>query len=296
MNQRQESTIRMIPIDRIVVLNPRQRGKKKFKQIVANIGQVGLKKPITVAVSQNGDKQPKYLLACGQGRLEAYQSLGQTEIPAIIIDAPKEDLLLMSLVENLARRQRTTVELAKEIAALKDRGYSFSDIARKTGLDVSYVNGIVKLLNKGEERLVQAVEKHQIPLSVAITIASSNDKTVQRAMTEAYQKKELRGKALLKARRLIEERRSRGKALRRGIRSQATGEVSSTKLLKAYQQETFRQKAVVQKAKICETRLLFTVSALKQLFQDDNFVTLLRAESLDTLPHYLAAQIHGENY
>ena len=142
----------------------------------------------------------------------------------------------------------TTVELAKEIGTLKDRGYSSSDIARKTGLDVSYVNGILKLLNKGEERLLQAVEKHQIPLSVAITIASSNDKAVQRAMTEAYEKKELRGKALLKARRLIEERRSRARAIRRGVRSPANGEVSSEKLLKAYQQETARQKAVVQKS------------------------------------------------
>ena len=31
----------------------------------------------------------------------------------------------------------------------------------KTGLDISYVNGIMKLLNKGEERLLQAVEKQQ---------------------------------------------------------------------------------------------------------------------------------------
>jgi hypothetical protein len=42
-----------------------------------------------------------------------------------------------------------------------------------------------------------------------------------------------------------------------------------------------------------KTRLPFTVSALKQLFHDD-FVNLLRAELLDSLPQYLAAQIHGE--
>lgn len=296
MNRRTNSTVQMIPIDQITVLNPRQRGKKKFQQIVANIGQLGLKKPITVAMSQNGNNQTKYNLACGQGRLEAYQTLGQTDIPAIVIEAPKEELLLMSLVENLARRQHTTVELAKEIGALKDRGYSSGDIAQKTGLDASYVNGIVKLLNKGEERLLQAVEKQQIPLSVAVMIASSNDKSVQRAMAEAYEKKELRGRALLTARRLIEERRSRGKTLRSGIRGHANGDVSSKNLLKAYQEETARQKAVVKKAKICETRLMFAVSALKQLFQDDNFVTLLRAETLDSLPHYLAIQIHGEGH
>jgi ParB family transcriptional regulator, chromosome partitioning protein len=293
MNVRQDYKVRMIPVDQISPINPRQRGRKKFERIVANIGQVGLKKPIIVAPNPNGNGQAKYYCVCGQGRLEAYRMLGQKEIPAILVDAPKEDLLLMSLVENIARRQRTTIELAKEIASLKERGYSSSDIAHKTGLDVSYVQGIIKLLSKGEERLLQAVEKGQIPLSMAVSIASSSDKMVQRAMTESYEKKELRGRALLTARRLIEERRSLGKGLRYGPRRQPNGQVSSESLLKAYQQETARQKATVQKAKVCETRLLFVVSAIKRLFRNDHFVTLLRAESLDSLPEYLATQIGG---
>ena len=97
---------------------------------------------------------------------------------------------------------------------------------------------------------MQAVEKEQIPLSVAMTIAGSNDAAVQRALAEAYEKKELRGKALLKARRLIEERRSRGKELHRGVRSRANGEVSSEQLLKAYREETNRQKADRAEGKI----------------------------------------------
>ena len=40
--------------------------------------------------------------------------------------------------------------------------------------------------------------------------------------------------------------------------------------------------------------LLFVVSALRKLFEDENFINLLRAESLDTLPAYLSTQIHGE--
>ena len=71
MNRRHDSRIQMIPIDQITVLNPRQRGKKKFRQIINNIGQLGLKKPVTVALSQNGDGKTKYNLVCGQGRLEA---------------------------------------------------------------------------------------------------------------------------------------------------------------------------------------------------------------------------------
>ncbi len=94
--------IEMIPIDRIRVINPRSRGKEKFKQIVTNISNLGLKKPVTVARRQtrNGDQQ--YDLVCGQGRLEAYKLLGQPEVPAFVIEASKQDLLLMSLAENLA--------------------------------------------------------------------------------------------------------------------------------------------------------------------------------------------------
>jgi ParB family chromosome partitioning protein len=286
--------VQMIPIDKITIPNPRSRGMKKFKQIVANIAQIGLKKPIIVAPCQSDDGETRYLLGCGQGRMEAFASLGQTEIPAIVIEADREELMLISLIENLARRQRTTVEHVKVIGTMRDNGDSQADIAYKTGLTVSYVSGILKLLAKGEERLLGAVEKGQMPLSVAVTIAGSNDAAVQRALAEAYEKKELRGKALLKVRRLVEERRSRGRGLHRGVRTRTNGVVSSEQLLRAYREETNRQKAIVQKAKLCETKLVFAVSALKQLFRDGNFTTLLRAEALDTLPQYLAAQIHGE--
>jgi len=276
------------------VLNPRQRGKKKFQQIVDNIAKLGLKRPITVARNGNGDGGPMYDLVCGQGRLEAFKVLGQTHIPAVIIKGTKEDHLLMSLAENLARRQHTAVELVRQIRVQKDRGYKYSEIARKIDLTVSYVRGVVKLLDQGEERLLQAVEKGQVPVSVAITIAVSDDKEVQKALAEAYEKNNLRGKALLRARRLIEKRRARGKAIWRGPRDQ-NGEAGATKqLLRTYHQETAKQRMVIQKSKICETRLLFTVSALKQLLQDDNFVNLLRAEGLNTLPQYLADRLSGK--
>src|SRR4051794_423652 len=108
MNVKFDHQVRMISIDQISVLNPRERGKKKFSQIVVNIDRLGLKKPITVSHVSGNNGDARYELVCGQGRLEAYISLGQTEIPAIVVEAPKEDLLLMGLAENLARRKHTT--------------------------------------------------------------------------------------------------------------------------------------------------------------------------------------------
>ena len=194
-----DPTIRKIPIDQIVVLNPRERGKKKFAQIVANIANLGLKRPVTVAIMEGKNGDARYWLVCGQGRLEAYVSLGEKEIPAILVEGTKEELLLMSLAENLARRQHSAVELVREIRNMKERGYSHTEIAAKTDLAATYVRGILQLLARGEDRLLQAVEKGQLPVSIAITIATSDDVSVQRALQEAYERNDLRGRALLSA-------------------------------------------------------------------------------------------------
>ena len=294
MKNRRDSNIQMIPLEQITIINPRERGKRKFKQITDNIESLGLKKPITVTPKNSANGSEEYNLVCGQGRYEAYQLLGEQKIPAIIVHVTKEELLLMSLVENLARRQHSTIELVRDIKDMQDRGYSFSQIAAKTALDTTYVRGMVKLLNKGEERLLHAVEKGKIPISVAVTIASSDDQEIQRALTEAYENNVLRGKKLLAARNLVEKRKTNGKGIHSQNNNRNGDSVSSQKLLRAYQKETNRQRLVIQKSRLYETKLLFSVSAIRQLFKDEYFVTLLRAESLDTLPSFLASQIKGD--
>ena len=110
MNPSDLDTIRLIPIELITVIDPRVRNKKIFKEIVSNIAELGLKRPITVSRREDEDG-PRYALVCGQGRLEAYQALGQHEIPAIVVKADTEDCLVMSLVKNLARRQHRAIDL-----------------------------------------------------------------------------------------------------------------------------------------------------------------------------------------
>jgi ParB family chromosome partitioning protein len=293
MIARNEEIVQSIPIDQIAIVNPRARGRAKFKQIIANIAKLGLKKPITVSSRPPKDGVPRYDLVCGQGRLEAAQALGWTHVPAIVIEAGKEDLLLMSLVENLARRRKIGLELAKEIGAMKERGHEIEEIARMTDLEVGYVRGVIRLLKNGEESLLRAVDAGQIPISVAITIATSDDEAVQRALAEAYEKNDLRGKALLKARRLIEMRRQNGKAGKAKSNGNAGAEVSADQIMKTYQRETARQRLVVRKSKLCETRLLFIMSALKTMLRDEHFVTLLRAEGVDSMPEFLAKHLKG---
>lgn len=283
--------VQMIPVNEINVLNPRCRNRISFQGIVSNISNLGLKKPITVARrAESADGKP-YDLVCGQGRLEAFIVLGQTEIPAIVKDASREECFLMSLVENVARRQLRPIELLREITSLKSRGYSTSEIAQKIDVHKSYVSGITHLLKNGEDRLLHAVEKGRVPLSVAMQIADADEEGIQKALHQAYEEKTLRGRKLLTVRRIIELRKANGKSFHYGVRRRNDGLQSAEALVRVYRQEVDRQKLLVKKSQIAEHRLLFIVSALKNLFRDENFVTLLRAEGLDTLPAYLAERM-----
>ena len=283
--------VQVIPVDQINVLNPRSRNKIVFQSMVSNISNIGLKKPITVTPRTNAGNGKSYDLVCGQGRLEAFVALGQTEIPAIVREASREECFLMSLVENVARRQQRPLELLREITNLKSRGYSTSEIAKKIDLAKSYVAAVVHLLKKGEERLLYAVEKGRIPLSVAMQIADADEEGLQRALCQAYEDKTLRGRKLLTVRRLIEMRKANGKETKPGVRRRSESLNTADALVRAYRQEADRQKLLVKKSQIAQNRLLFIVSALKKLFSDENFVTLLRAEELDSLPAYLGERI-----
>ena len=281
------SHVELIPIERIALVSPRVRNKKIFKEIVSNIAEIGLKRPITVA-RRSGPDGERYDLVCGQGRLEAYRSLGQREIPALVIDADQEDCMVMSLVENLARRQHRAIDLLHDVQGLKERGYEEPEIAEKTGLSLEYVRGVIRLLENGEHRLLRAVESGFIPVSTAMNIASVDDAGVQQVLQQAYEDKLLRGRRLMMAKKIVEQRRRRGKGLRseRSIRDSAP--ISSTSLIRAYKEDADKKRVLIQKAEIAKDRLVFVTQALLNLLRDENFANLLRAEGLETMPKNLA--------
>lgn len=286
------SNLQMIPIDKIEILNPRERNGRIFDDIVGNIKNIGLKKPITVTPRKDADGQEKFLLICGEGRLKAFKSLGETTIPAMVVNVSDEEGFIMSLAENIARRQGRTLELLAGIEQLRDQGYDKKAIAEKTGLGQDYVYGILQLLKNGEERLLIAVESGRIPLNAALAIAGagSNDKDIQAALQEAYENGQLRGNHLIQARKVIEKRRSLGRTIARGA-PRKVADVTSSSLIRTYQHEVERQKLMVKKAEFAQQRLLFVAEAMRQLMANENFTNLLRAEGLDSLPKYIAERV-----
>jgi ParB family chromosome partitioning protein len=258
--------------------------------IVANIREVGLKKPITVVRrSELGADGKRFDLVCGQGRIEAFLALGETSIPAIIAEASREDQFLMSLIENIARRPPSNRDILREVRSLRERSYSVAEIAKKIGMERMYISGIVHLIEHKEVALIEAVEAGRLPISVAVQIANGKDREVSEALSEAYESGQLRGNKLAAARRLIakriEKRQKEGKE--EGARRKVTGNM----LVQVYKQRVREQKALIAKAELTKERLVLVASVMRQLLADENFLTLLRAESIADMPKQLMGRL-----
>jgi ParB family chromosome partitioning protein len=291
MSKQKIPAIKMIDIDKIHILNPRVRNPKLFQAIADNIAQVGLKRPITVR-SESEVNGKDYDLVCGQGRLEAFLQAGKKQIPAIVIDASEEQALVMSLVENMARRHHRATDILQGVEILKRQGYSVKTISNKTGLTVEYIYDVLLLLEQGEQRLLAAVEAGNMPITVAVTIAKSPNDSIQQALQDAYDNNLLRGRKLLEAKKLLELRKRFGKASGGGgygrHRNRDSEHVSAREVLKIYEKEVSRKRLLTRKADATSSCMVFIIEALRHLMKDKAYRAILESEGLTAMPKRLS--------
>ena len=195
----------------------------------------------------------------------------------------------MSLVENMARRSRSSIELLQAISELKERGYSVDQIAAKTGLSDEWVRNISLLLEQGEERLITAVERGTMPLSIAMQIARGSDEDARTLLSEAYEQEHLTGQQINSVRHIINARQSLGKALPAPGKKRGQ---NVDDLLKLLREQANRQRMMAKKSELVSARLAFVISALNTLMSEPHFLTLLRAEGLTTMPLYLVQKMN----
>jgi ParB family chromosome partitioning protein len=278
-----EKSIVSIPIHEINILNPRTRNQAVAEEIRHNICGTSLKRPITVRQRENSKNGKKYDLVCGQGRLEAFIEAGEEEIPALVITTNRETALIMSLAENIARRNNNSLELLNSIKYLKNKGYEENEIATKTGLGRDYIHGIIKLLDTGEERLVNSVEKGRMPLGLALKIAKGDDAEIQRILTEAFESDELNSSQLLAAKKLVDRRKYCGKSLK-SLSKQNVKFSSKKDLVTIFENDLKQKRRLVTKSNYAKEILLFIKTALNKLLHDIHFINQLKAEGVNNFP------------
>ena len=126
--------------------NPYQPRKKfdeeALNELADSIKEHGVFQPIIVKKSIKG-----YEIVAGERRYRASKKLGLEKIPAIIKDFTDDEMMQISLLENLQRENLTSIEEAKAYKAIIDASnLTQEELAKKVGKSRSYITNILGLL------------------------------------------------------------------------------------------------------------------------------------------------------
>ena len=165
-----------------------------------------------------------------------------------MVEISKEDRLLRSLVENMARRNPAPLELINEIMRLKSLGHSINAISKKLDVDYQMISGLIALKRSGEERLLEAAVKGKVPLGVVMDIAKIEDAQMQRELLKAYEGKQLNQFSIRAVKKLMDQRRFFGKQRGSVGANPRNNRTSADSLVNAYRRgESQRQKLMIKK-------------------------------------------------
>ena len=146
------SRVMLIPPDQIVP-NPDQPRQyfdpEGLAELADSIRTHGILQPLTVR-----RRGGKYELVAGERRLRASRLCGLSEVPCLILDVNRESSCILSLIENVQRRDLDFWEEAQALEKLiRTYGLSQEEAAAKVGKSQSAVANKLRLLRLPEEVL-----------------------------------------------------------------------------------------------------------------------------------------------
>jgi ParB family chromosome partitioning protein len=265
-----------LPIELIKVINSRNRDKEQFDMNVESIGSLGMMKPIRVN-DRFLESAGYYELICGEGRMLAQKQLGKTHVLAEVVTCSRKEALLQSLIENIARTKPESMDFARELKRLQDEGMEVKQIAKISGKAEEYVRSIIKLVDQGEDRLIQGVENGVFPIKFAMQVASTDDAHIQGVLMDAFADGIVTTNNFGQARRLIASRSKSSKksAGREYTVSQLQQDIAETTKVKV---------SFVREAKSKESRFMALLEGINLLSRDAGLADLLIRCKLDKRP------------
>ena len=139
-------TILSLPIG-VIQPNPAQPRREfapdELDQLADSIRDRGLLQPILVR-KQADDT---YQLIAGERRWRAAARAGFEQVPAILREAPEDDLLVLALIENVQRSNLNPIEEAAAYRQLGEQaGWTQDDVAKHVGKGRAHVANTLRLL------------------------------------------------------------------------------------------------------------------------------------------------------
>lgn len=143
----------------------------QLEELMHSIQEKGVIQPITVNRSGHG-----YQLIAGERRWRACKMAGVETIPAIVYSiGSQQELIELSLIENIQRENLTAIEEAEGYRTLMDTCFLTQDaVAQKVGRDRSTVANMLRLLRLPEE-IQEYLRREELHMGHARALLSLDD-------------------------------------------------------------------------------------------------------------------------
>jgi len=159
-------------------VQPRQTFEQgKLMELAASIKVHGVMQPIIVR-----KKDDRYLLIAGERRWRASQLAGQRKIPAVIRNVTDDQVLELTLIENIQREDLNPMETAEAFSRLvSEANLTHEKIAERTGKDRASVTNYIRLLSLPAD-IKKKITTYELTMGHAKALLSLTNEAIQKTI------------------------------------------------------------------------------------------------------------------
>lgn len=165
-----EQDLMELDIDRIDPAETQPRGvfkEDKLEELTSSIRHNGIIQPLVVR--RNGER---FQLVAGERRWRAAQKAGLHRVPCIVKEVPEDNILELSLIENIQREDLNPIEEANAYKSLLEKSdLTQEEVAQRVGKDRSSITNALRLLKLPPE-VQRLVEEDKLSMGHARALLS----------------------------------------------------------------------------------------------------------------------------
>jgi ParB family chromosome partitioning protein len=151
--------------------------EQEIDELASSLKTYGVLQPVLVRNSP--EDEDMYQIIAGERRVRAAKKAGIEEIPVLIRDITDEQMLQISIVENIQRENLNPVEESKAYKKLMDDfGYTQEDLSKTVGKSRSAVANKLRLLTL-PENITDALADKMISGGHARALLGAKDELIQ---------------------------------------------------------------------------------------------------------------------